>query len=61
MIPLLDPMVVFAPIAGALAWLGALAVAGTVAVVGLITWTARPRRGSRGVVVPLSPRLRKAA
>ncbi len=61
MIPLLQPTVLFAPLAGALLWLGAVAVAGTVAVVGLVAWTARPRRAARGVVVPLSPRLPKAA
>jgi hypothetical protein len=61
MIPLLEPTVLFAPLAGALLWLGAIAVAGSVAVVGLVAWTARPKRPSRGVVVPLAPRLPKAA
>lgn len=61
MIPLLEPTVLFAPLAGALLWLGVVAVAGAVAVVGLVAWTARPARASRGVVVPLSPRLPKAA
>jgi hypothetical protein len=54
--------VVFAPLAGALVWLGAIAIAGAVAVVGLVAWTApRPSRASRGAVVPFSRRLPKAA
>jgi hypothetical protein len=61
MIPLLEPTVLFAPLAGAVAWLGAIAVAGAVVVVGLVAWTSRPVRPSRATVTPLSPRLPKAA
>jgi hypothetical protein len=61
MIPLLEPTILFAPLAGAVAWLGALAAVGAVVVVGLVAWTSRPPRASRGTVVPLSPRLPKAA
>jgi hypothetical protein len=61
MIPLLEPAVLFEPVAHGLVWLGAVAAAGMAVVVALV---ARPSRGGRRIrgAVALLPRpLRKAA
>lgn len=61
MIPLLEPAILFEPLAVALAWLGVVAAAGAVVVVGLVARAGRPARRPRGVVAPLPRRMPRAA
>jgi hypothetical protein len=61
MIPLVEPAVLYEPVALGLVWLGAIAAAGMATVVGLVVWTARGDRPARAVVASLPRRLRDAA
>jgi hypothetical protein len=61
MLPLVEPAVLFGPVAQGLVWLGAIAAAGMVVVVGLVFMSSRGVRRTRAAVAPLPRPLREAA
>ena len=61
MMPLVEPAVLFGPVAQGLVWLGAIAAAGMAVVVGLVFISSRGVRRTRAAVASLPRRLREAA
>ena len=60
-VPLVEPAVLFGPVAQGLVWLGAIAAAGMAIVVGLVVRSSRGVRRPRAAVASLPRRVREAA